>query len=144
MTRIKLCFDFLISLISSGPRYGVIFPPWHDILFWAMTAVCRRFGDGGRGGGTAGIVAGRQLRIIRLAVCSATTHHHPHPPSTTLCVKFTRRTVDILKPRGVLKKSRRVCSVGVQTNLSMSLYSWRFIILAAKWISLAVCARCAR
>lgn len=50
LTRIKLCFDFLISLISSGARYCVIFLPWHDILFWAMTAVCHRFGDGGKGG----------------------------------------------------------------------------------------------
>lgn len=27
LTRIKLCFDFLISLISSGARYCVIFLP---------------------------------------------------------------------------------------------------------------------
>ena len=33
VTGIKLCFDFLISLISSTPRYGVISPRRHDSSF---------------------------------------------------------------------------------------------------------------
>lgn len=33
VTGIKLCFDFLISLISSAPRYGVISPLRHDSSF---------------------------------------------------------------------------------------------------------------
>lgn len=109
MTRIKLCFDFLISLISSGPRYGVIFLHWHDILFWAMTAVCRRFGDRGKGGGVVGIVAWWRLEIIRLAVHSAAP-----PPYVPHSYDHYSQDGWYSEAVGNIEESRLVCSVSEQ------------------------------
>jgi len=92
LTRIKLCFDFLISLISSEPRYCVIFLPWHDILFCAVTALCCRFGDRGKGS-SSGVGGSMETAPSYLVGCSfwyrtphqlyRSTHTHMFKHTTT-------------------------------------------------------------
>lgn len=144
LTRIKLCFDFLIRLISSEARYCVIFLPWHDILFWAMTALCCCFGNRSKGSlSEVGWLHGDSPSyLVGCSFWYQPPHQrflsNTHSSTRTLLPAITDgKVVDVKTLQGVSKRSRHASARlanSVQMNFSMSLCGGRFIISVAKLI----------